>query len=258
MPAFSRAIVRPPGPTFSRGLTTAGLGEPDLSLALVQHAAYRRALEAAGVELIELPASDAFPDATFVEDVAVVVDGHLLLTRPGAASRRGEIELIRDTLCALFERPAAIEAPGTLDGGDVCDAGDRLYVGVSARTNPSGAEQLARWAEPIGKRTEIIDIRRLPGLLHLKSALAYVGEATFLVAPPLRDHPGLGRTDVIPVDASEAYAANCIEVNGTVFVPARFPGVAAALRARGFELVALEMSEFEKMDGGLSCLSLRF
>jgi len=257
MPAFTRAIVRPPGPTFANGLTSASKGEPDVSLALAQHAAYREALRRCGLDVIELPPSDAFPDATFVEDVAVIVDGHAMLTRPGAPSRRDEVGLIRDKIAALLGRYDAIAEPGTLDGGDVCEAGDRCFVGISDRTNESGADQMGRWLATIGKRLVKVDIRPIRGLLHLKSAIAFVG-GTFVVAPVARALPALSGELAIYVDDDETYAANCIEINGRVLVAAGFPRVTAAFKGRGLDVIELEMSEFEKMDGGLSCLSLRF
>ena len=258
MPAISRAIVRPPGSTFANGLTTASLGAPVVDLAREQHAVYRDALRRCGVEIAELPPSNAFPDSTFVEDVAVIVDGHALLTRPGAPSRRGEVDLISDELRSRFRGVAQIEAPGTLDGGDVCEADDRCYVGISDRTNANGAEQFGRWLMSIGRRTEIVDIRSIHGLLHLKSAMAFVGDGTFVIAPPLLGHAAFVARDAIRVSERETYAANCIRVNDAVIAAAGFPGVANALRDRGFTVVELDMSEFEKMDGGLSCLSLRF
>ncbi|HYK53028.1 MAG TPA: arginine deiminase-related protein [Candidatus Eremiobacteraceae bacterium] len=257
MPAITRAIVRPPGPTFAKGLTSASKGAPDVSLALAQHSAYRGALRHCGVDVIELPPSADFPDATFVEDVAIISDGHAILTRPGAPSRQYEVGLMRDQLRASFSRVDEIVAPGTVDGGDICDTPDACYIGISDRTNEAGATQLGRWLESIGRRPVNVDIRPVAGLLHLKSAIAFVGD-TFVVAASMRDYPALKDKRVIYVDDDETYAANCVEINGRVFVAAGFPRLASTLQARGFDIVTLEMSEFEKMDGGLSCLSLRF
>ena len=257
MPAFTRAIVRPPGPTFAKGLTSAGKGAPDLSSALAQHSAYRDALRRCGVDVIELPTSDAFPDATFVEDVAVIVDGHPMLTRPGAPSRRDEVGLIRDKVAALFPRYEAIAAPGTLDGGDVCEAGDRCFVGISDRTNEAGADQFGRWLGSLGRRLVKVDIRSIRGLLHLKSAMAFV-DGVFIVAPVARALPALSGEPSIYVKDDDTYAANCVEINGRVLVAAGFPRLTAELKERGLDVIELDMSEFEKMDGGLSCLSLRF
>jgi len=249
--------VRPPGPTFAKGLTSASKGDPDISLALAQHTAYRDALRRCGLDVIELPPSDVLPDATFVEDVAVIVDGHAMMTRPGAPSRRDEVALIRDKIAALFAHYDTIAEPGTLDGGDVCEAGDRYFVGISDRTNNAGADHLGRWLESIGKRMVKVDIRPIHGLLHLKSAIAFVN-GVFVVAPVARALPALSGEPTIYVDDDDTYAANCVEINGRVLVADGFPRVTAALRGRGLDVIELEMSEFEKMDGGLSCLSLRF
>ena len=257
MPAFTRAIVRPPGLTFANGLTSASKGAPDLSRALAQHAAYRDALRRCGVDVVELPPSDEFPDSTFVEDVAVIIDGHAILTRPGASSRRGEVALIRDTIAARFPRFDRIVEPGTLDGGDVCDAGDRCLIGISDRTNEAGVEQFGRWLGTFAKPSVAVDIRKIPGLLHLKSAIAFVN-GTFVIAQLARTLPALAGEPAVNVDDDEAYAANCVEINGKVLVAAGYPRFASALKGRGHDIVELDMSEFEKMDGGLSCLSLRF
>src|SRR5438067_12108170 len=140
---FHRAIVRPPGSTFPDGLTTMELGRPDLARAREQHRAYGSALEECGLTLIPLPEDDRYPDSTFVEDTAILVGRRAILTRPGTPSRAGEVEAIRETLSAFRERLESIVAPGTLDGGDVCEAGDRALIGLSRRTNEEGTCQLA-------------------------------------------------------------------------------------------------------------------
>ncbi len=173
--SFKHAIVRAPGKSFPAGLTSAELGAPDLALAMRQHAAYCHALERCGVDVTMLEADERYPDSTFVEDVAVVSAGGAILTRPGAASRAGEVAAMRPALQKFFPTLAEILPPGTLDGGDVCDAGGQFFIGVSARTNEDGAWQLARWLEKFGHAATLVDIRRRPGLLHLKSGLAWLG-----------------------------------------------------------------------------------
>src|SRR5437660_11077182 len=121
---FTRAIVRPPAPNYAEGLTTAGLGPPDYELALKQHRAYCAALERCGLTLIRLEPDPKYPDSTFVEDVAILTDACAILTRPGAPSRTGEVNRMRQTLPEFFSKVFEIEAPGTLDGGDVCQAGN--------------------------------------------------------------------------------------------------------------------------------------
>lgn len=258
MTSFDRALVRPPAATFAAGLTAAGLGAPDLDLALAQHAAYCDALERAGLELLRLAAEPDFPDSTFVEDTAILTARGAVLTRPGAASRAGETAAIAAALMQLGLEPARIEAPGTVDGGDVCDVDGRFLVGLSSRTNEEGARQLAGHLAAWGHRAATIDVRGLgPTLLHLKSGLSELGDGRLAVVPELAGHPGLAGFETIVVDRAETYAANCIRVNDRVFVAAGFPRLAERLVGLGYRLEVLDMSEFRKMDGGLSCLSLR-
>jgi dimethylargininase len=251
------AIVRPPGRSFVRGLSVSGLGAPDVKLAGRQHQAYCEALESCGLRVAHLPADERYPDSTFVEDVAVLIDGCAVLTRPGAESRRGEVESIRGALQALFDHLLQIEAPGTLDGGDVCQTDRGWYIGVSARTNEAGAQQLAGLLEVRGHQATLIDIRKIPGLLHLKSGIAALGEGVIVLDTALRDRPEFAGFKTILVDASESYAANCIRVNDRVVVAEGYPRFQAALAAGGFDPLPVDVSEFRKMDGGVSCLSLR-
>ena len=190
---FTRAIVRPPAATFADGLTTAGLGPPDLPAALAQHAAYVAALEACGLAVTRLPPDDRFPDSTFVEDTAVLARGLAVLCRPGAPSRAGEVEAIRPALDAFFPSSAAIEAPGTVDGGDVCEAGDHVFIGVSERTNEEGARQLASLLATRGLGSTLVDVRGIPGLLHLKSGIAWLGGRTLALTDALRLPPRVRR-----------------------------------------------------------------
>lgn len=254
---FTAAIVRPPAASFAEGLTTATLGTPDLALALVQHAAYCAALEQLGVRVTTLPPDAAHPDSTFVEDTAVVTAHGAIVTRPGAPSRAGEVTAIRAALEALLGTVAAITAPGTLDGGDICQAGTSFFIGLSHRTNEEGARQLADWLGRAGYSSCIIDIRGNDALLHLKSGIAWLGGGDMVVAEALVDHPALAGYRRIVVPTDETYASNCIRVNDAVLVAAGFPAVAADVAALGHRVVTLDMSEFRKMDGGLSCLSLR-
>src|SRR6185436_10417020 len=142
---FTHAIVRPPAATFAAGITTSSLGPPDLALALEQHEAYCRTLERLGLSLVRLAPEPDFPDSTFVEDAAIVTSRGAILTRPGAPSRAGEVAALGAALGRWFPELDRITAPGTVDGGDVCEAGDHFFIGVSRRTNMEGAAQLARW-----------------------------------------------------------------------------------------------------------------
>jgi dimethylargininase len=255
---FTRAIVRPPAATFAAGLTTSGLGPPDLALALEQHEAYCRTLERLGLSLTRLPPDAAFPDSTFVEDAAIVTARGAMLTRPGAPSRAGEVAALGAALGRWFPELEAITAPGTVDGGDVCEAGPHFFIRLSARTNGEGAAQLAAWLEQHGFGSSLIDIRRMPGLLHLKTGLSWLGGRRLLATDEVAGHEALGGWEVVRVPAGEEYAANCVRVNDAVLIAQGYPATAALLGGLGYEVVALEMSEYRKMDGGLSCLSVRW
>ena len=279
---FTRAIVRPPAPNFSEGLTTvdpeAGLGRPQFERAVEQHEAYCAALERCGLTLTRLEPDPNYPDSTFVEDTAILTERlnegskHCaVITRPGAPSRRGEVIQIQAVLADLYPEVFSINEPGTLDGGDVCQAGNNFFIGLSERTNEAGAQQLADLLAPLGYTSSFVDIRKIDGLLHLKSGLAYLGDDRLVVTEELYD--GLASesqtnavrydhtfTDfaLVRVNSEQAYAANCIRVNDYVLLAAGYQSFEETLREFGYQTIALEMSEFQKMDGGLSCLSLRF
>ncbi|MCI1711583.1 MAG: arginine deiminase family protein [Chiayiivirga sp.] len=255
---FRHAIVRRPGATFAQGLTRVELGPPRLERALEQHRAYCDALRRCGLELTVLPPDEAFPDGTFVEDTAILLREGAMLTRPGAASRIGEVAAIRAALTPHYAAPAQIDDPGSVDGGDICEAGKQVFIGLSHRTNAAGAEQLARWLHGHGYAATTVDVRGLDSILHLKSGLSFLGGRRLLLIEELAAHPAFASFDRVVVERDEAYAANAIEVNGRIVVAAGHPRLEARLRALGCELLVLDMSEFAKMDGGLSCLSLRF
>ena len=255
---FTRAIVRAPCATFADGLTSVDLGRPNYELALQQHEAYCRALESCGLSLTRLAADDRYPDSTFVEDTAVLTERGAIIARPGAESRRGETEEIEQVLRHTYPQLQKIVVPGTVDGGDVCEAGDHFFIGVSNRTNEEGARQLARFLAELGYASTLIDIRRLSNILHLKSGLAYLGGKRLLAIRELKKLKQLCDYVVTDVPNAEEYAANCLAVNNRILVAAGFPVLQRELQELGYETVALDMSEFQKMDGGLSCLSLRF
>jgi len=258
MSRFTRALVCPPAASFDAGLTTAALGAPDLARAREQHERYCAALAELGLALVHLAPDERFPDSTFVEDAAVVTSELAVITRPGAPSRLGETEAVEAALRELFERIERIEPPGTLDGGDVCEAGEHVFIGVSQRTNEHGARQLAALLEREGFAATLVDIRAVPGILHLKSGLAHPGERDLVLIDALAEHPAFRGWRALRVPRGEEYAANCVRVNERVLVPAGFPRVAETLERAGHAPLTLDMSEFEKQDGGLSCLSLRW
>ncbi|HXD23766.1 MAG TPA: hypothetical protein VN613_10465, partial [Gemmatimonadaceae bacterium] len=252
---FTRAIVRPPSSNFADGLTSVALGAPNVARALEQHGAYCDALERCGLSLVRLPEDRAHPDATFVEDTAVLSARCSVLTRPGAPSRAGEVTAIRDALRSAGVTFATIDAPGTLDGGDICEHGDHFFIGVSQRTNWDGAAQLAALLTKAGYESSCVDIRGVGGILHLKSGIASLDDSRIVAIDSLRGHAALRGREIVRVPAGEEYAANCVRVNDRVLLPAGFPGMRAALGRLGYDVIEPDMSEFEKMDGGLSCLS---
>ena len=197
---------------------------------------------------------DAYPDSTFVEDTAIVTARGAIITRPGAPSRQGEVRSMEECLRRFYADLCVIAAPGTVDGGDICEADGHFLIGVSARTNEHGAHQVERHLGRWGYTSNIVDIRANPALLHLKSGVAYLGDGVWVTDGGI----AVEARDRILVPASEAYAANCVRVNDAILVAAGYPRMSAALGSRGRRVVHLEMSEFRKMDGGLSCLSLRF
>ena len=255
---FTRAIVRPPAVSFADGITSSGLGPPDLALALVQHEAYCRMLERLGLSLVRLPADPGFPDSTFVEDAAIVTSQGAILTRPGAPSRAGEVTALGAALDRWFPELDRISPPGTVDGGDVCEAGEQFFIRVGERTNAEGARQLAAWLAGRGFGSSVIDLRQVPGLLHLKTGISWLGGRRLLTWGEVAGHQALRGWEVVKVPKGEEYAANCIEINDAVLIARGFPQTAALLRGLGHEVVELDMSEYRKMDGGLSCLSVRW
>jgi dimethylargininase len=207
---------------------------------------------------VSLPPDPGFPDSTFVEDAAIVTGRGAILTRPGAPSRAGEVTAVGAALDRWFPELDRITSPGTVDGGDVCEAGDHFFIGLSQRTNEEGAAQLSAWLAARGFGSSVIEIRALPGMLHLKTGLSWLGGRRLIAWREVAGHDALCGWDVVEVPNGEEYAANCIRVNDSVLVAHGFPKTAALLRGLGHDVTDLEMSEYRKMDGGLSCLSVRW
>lgn len=258
MKKFQHAIVRRPCREITRGIASMPeLGAPDYALACRQHDAYIAALERCGLDVLVLPADARYPDSCFIEDPAVITRCCAILANPGAASRNGEKQAVLAALRRFFpaERIERIEAPGTLDGGDVMMVGDDFYIGLSQRTNAEGARQLRAILSRYGLRGHTAPLREM---LHLKSGVNYLEPDRLLVAGEFIGRPEFASFAQIIVPPEEAYAANCLWLNGTVLVPSGYPQVRRAVAAAGYPVVELDVSEFRKLDGGLSCLSLRF
>src|SRR6202046_764159 len=255
---FRNAICRRPGTNFAEGLTTVNLGVPRYDGVMRQHSRYCKALEECGLTITTLDADLRYPDSTFVEDTAVLTPRGAILTRPGAPSREGEVAAIRQIISRFFSATLEIEAPGTLDGGDICEAEGHFFLGLSHRTNEEGARQLAAHLRREGYSSSVVDVRGMNSILHLKSGVSYIGDNTLVVMEEMADLEMFAEYALIRVAADESYAANCMRVNERVLVATGYPRVRDELVTRGFHPLELEMSEFQKMDGGLSCLSLRF
>jgi dimethylargininase len=252
---FKRAIVRKPCPELIHGLRESFLGEPDFELALVQHNNYVEALRSCGLRVEVLEADSRYPDSVFVEDVALCIPECAIVANPGAPSRNLEKLEIRGVLRAYFDHMESIESPGTLDAGDVMMAGSHFYIGISERTNREGATQLKTILERYGMSASLVPMR---DMLHLKSGLSYLEENNLLVSEEFLDHPEFAGFHKIPVDPGESYAANSLWVNSTVLVPEGFADTQRKIQEAGYRTLILDVSEFRKLDGGLSCLSLRF
>jgi dimethylargininase len=255
---FRNAIVRIPASNFAEGLTTVDLGIPIYDRVLQQHLRYCEALKDCGLTITVLDADPRYPDSTFVEDTAILTPRGAILTRPAAPSRAGEVAAISETIRGFYPAILEIERPGTLDGGDICEVENHFFLGVSQRTNEEGARQLAEHLHSLGHTSYVIDIRGMTGILHLKSGISYVGNNTMIVIEEIASTELLRKYELIRVPLEESYAANCVRVNERVLVADGYPHLTAELRRRGFNPLMLDVSEFQKMDGGLSCLSLRF
>lgn len=252
---FKHAIVRRPGASLAAGITSADLGVPDYERALQQHNQYIEVLRGCGVEVIILEADEQYPDSVFVEDTAVLANKIAIITRPGALSRQGEEDSIKKVLQKFYTDIECIDAPGTLEGGDVMRVRNHFYVGISDRTNEEGAGQFAEIINGYGYKVSKV---RMEKFLHLKTGLAYLENNYLLTAGEFINRAGFETFNRIVIDDSESYAANCIWVNNVVLVPKGFPKVKMAIESVGYKTLEVEVSEFRKLDGGLSCLSLRF
>ena len=243
---------------MTEGITSAPeLGKPDYELALKQHDSYIEALKKCGVEVTILPADEAFPDSCFVEDTAVLTRKCAIITNPGAGSRNREILTMIPEIRKFYkeEQIEYIKAPGTLEGGDVMMVGDHFYVGRSARTNGEGIRQFVAILEKYGLSGSEVPLELV---LHLKTGVNYIENDTMLVSGEFIEKPEFARFKKIIVPPEEAYGANCIWMNGTVIVPKGYPTVEKGIRDAGYPVIIVDTSEYKKLDGGLSCLSLRF
>ena len=252
---FRNAIVRLPCVSLKDGLSSSSQGKPDYQKALRQHEIYTSQLMAMGLDVRILPADERYPDSVFIEDVALCTPGVSIITRPGAVTRRGETGGMRQVLSDYFSRIEEIKLPGTLEAGDVMMAGDTYYIGISRRTNNIGADQLISILEKNGLKGIKVP---LGALLHLKSGVSFLENNNILVSDLLIENILFNDFNKIHVNQGEEYAANSLWINGTVLVPEGYPDTTEKIEDAGYKTVTIEVSEFRKVDGGLSCLSLRF
>lgn len=236
------------------GLSFVDRTEIDVEQAQYQHLQYQRALAALGCSLLSLPAETNLPDAVFVEDTALVLDELAVMTRPGAASRQAEVASVA-RLLARYRRLEFINAPGTLEGGDILRDGRRIYVGLSARSNPEGIRQLADIVARHGYTVQAVPIS---DCLHLKSAVTLVAENTLLVQPLWIDPAAFPGFRIIQVDAREPHAANAVRAGRGLIYPSCFPHTLARLESAGIEVSTVDVSELQKAEGAVTCCSLLF
>lgn len=257
---ITKAIVRTPAENMACGITGADLGKPDTKLTLAQHCGYVTALRNAGVEVTVLPAQEDFPDSVFVEDVAVMIPAEsgvaAVITRPGAGPRRGEVQSMKGHLETFVSELFEITEPGFMEGGDVMLIDDTFFVGVDKRTNQSGCDQFADIVRKFGYECVCVPFDN--GVPHLKTEMSQVAENTLLIAERFADREEFKRFRKIIVPEGESYGGNCLYLGDTLLMPAGFPKTKALLEENGLSPVEVKMTEFRKMDGGLTCLSLRF
>jgi dimethylargininase len=247
------ALTREVSPTLSECELIHLPRQPiDVGRARAQHHAYEACLAELGCEVRRVPPEPELPDAVFVEDTAVVFAELAIVARPGAASRRAETASVAGVLGPL--RPLAfVEAPATLDGGDVLVVGRRVFVGLSGRTNPEGAAQVRSVLSPFGYSVEGVPVR---GCLHLKSAVTMVAPEELLISPARVDARAFQGLELIEVDPAEPFAANALRVGETVVFPVAFPRTRGRLEERGLAVRALDVSELARAEGALTCCSL--
>jgi len=226
----------------------------DPRLAEEQHRQYQACLAELGAQVEELPAAPDLPDSVFVEDPAIVLDEIAVITRMGALSRRGEHEALARAL-ARYRELRSIEAPGTLEGGDVMRVGKTLYVGYSRRTNVAGIQQLAGMVHPLGYFVVPVEVR---DCLHLKSACCYIGDDTVLANRAWMDPDALCGLRILEVPADEPRGANSLRIGDTVLLPAAFPHTCELLEHSGFHVRRIDNSELLKAEAGVTCTSLIF
>lgn len=252
---FTKAIVKTPCKNLIKGLTSVDLGRPDYLEAIKQHQSYIAALKDCGLEVSILEADENYPDSTFIEDTALLTRYCAIITNPGAPTRKGEIVNIKKVLKEFYNDVEEIKEPGTVEAGDVMMVGDHHFIGLSSRTNLNGANQLIRIISKYGLTGSTISLKKM---LHLKSGVSYLENNNLLITGEIQTMPEFEKFNLIIVDEDESYAANTLWINERVLVPKGFQKTKMKIEKLGYKTIEVDVSEFRKLDGGLSCLSLRF
>ncbi|APG49107.1 dimethylarginine dimethylaminohydrolase family protein [Phaeobacter porticola] len=253
---FTRAITRRPASSITNGLRAEDIGTPDLDKMLAAHADYVAALKSTGAEVIELPSLEAFPDAVFVEDTALCLPKGAVLMRPGAPSRLGEVAEMAPILRQCYDDVREITGPGFIEGGDILVTDREILVGRSARTDAAGVAELAEIVSDWGH--SLREVFTPEGVLHFKTDCSLMDGETILATKRLDASGCFEGYRVLHVAEGEEAAANAIRYNNLVLMAADFPRTADLLDREGFEVVQISNTECAKLDGGMSCLSLRF
>ena len=252
---FTHAVVRKPAKSITKGLRAVDIGSPDYDQMICDHDDYVEALMSAGVEVINLTALNEFPDGQFVEDTALCLPKAAILMRPGAPSRLGEVNEIAPKLHELFEDVYEIDDHGSIEGGDILVTGKEILVGRSARTDEKGVRQLSEIVTPLGY--VIREVFTPPEILHFKTDCSLLGPYEILSTKRLQSSGCFDGYSVINVADGEEAAANAIRVNDYVIMPAGLPRTRAILEEYGYKVKVINNTECAKLDGGMSCLSLR-
>ena len=251
---INTVIVRIPAKTIINGISSKN-EKPDYKKALIQHENYIQALKKCNVSLISiLNPLEKYPDSCFVEDTAVLTDECAIITNIGTESRKGEEKFIIKELENFYTNIFLINSPGTLDGGDVLQIEQDFYIGISERTNKEGAIQLKNILENFNYNVNFVNIKNL---LHLKTGISYLGNNYILASTTFKNYTQFEKYNIIFVDDDEIYSANSININDFIIMPDGYPKTLKKIKARGFKVLKVSTSEFKKIDGGLSCLSLR-
>ncbi|MBM9604955.1 dimethylarginine dimethylaminohydrolase family protein [Desulfopila inferna] len=253
---FNSAIVRKPSISVIRGLRAEERGDPDYEAVQAEHQAYVAALESAGLNVIVLPGLEAFPDSLFVEDPALVFSEGAVLLNAGAASRQGEAQELSPVLHDCFDTVLELRENGHVDGGDILVTPKSVLIGLSARTDPAGAAVLIDCLKTLGYKSEVVHTPT--GVLHFKTECSLLDEETVLLTQRMAQSDLFNGFRKMVIPDGEEPAANALRINDSVLVSAGYQRTIDMLAGSGYAIVPVKTEEIEKIDAGLSCMSLRW